>query len=176
MSDINNTDDAIEFSLPFFDVSAEINGITYRRHVEDMPLPSIKFLMAYGYRQYLQDSVAMSKEEQSEILDESGSEGLAEAKMDRVESRLAKIDQGTCSERSVTRDPLEAEIKRVALVALKALAKAQQKKLPKDQKARNAMLAKFIQANRERFEVTAKENLAQQRAAAEEIDDSALDM
>jgi hypothetical protein len=76
----------------------------------------------------------------------------------------------------VTRDPLEAEIKRVALVALKALAKAQQKKLPKDQKARNAILARFIQANRERFEVTAKENLAQQRAAAEEIDDSALDM
>jgi hypothetical protein len=165
-----------------FTLSATVAAVEFERMADDLPQASLEFLLRYGFRQYLQDAVAMSKEEQDEIRETAEEAGenpelaLADAKALRVQTRLDKIDAGTCLERSVTRDPLEAEIKRVALVALKALAKAQQKKLPKDQKDRNVILARFIQANRERFEVTAKENLAQQRAAAEEIDDSALDM
>jgi hypothetical protein len=167
-----------------FLLSATVANVDYELYADSLPQSSLEFLLRYGFRQYLQDSVAMSKDDMAEIkaeCDDSGEDydsELAGEKSRRVNARLEKIHAGTCSERSVTRDPLEAEIKRVALVALKALAKAQQKKLPKDQKARNAMLARFIEAkeNRARFEAIAKENLAQQRAAAEEIDDSVLDM
>jgi hypothetical protein len=79
-----------------FTLSATVAAVEFERMADDLPQASLEFLLRYGFRQYLQDAVAMSKEEQDEIRETAEEAGenpelaLADAKALRVQTASTK--------------------------------------------------------------------------------------
>lgn len=119
------------------------------------------YIWDYGLRQSLSDSYASAK-------------NVAEFEA-MLDKRWTAIQQGTVGTFSRETDPLEAEINRLARVAVTNAIRAKNIKIASVSKEQwQKLLANYITANRERLEGEAKANLAAAKNAAGDVDLSIL--
>lgn len=130
----------------------------------ELPRESLAFLLQYGFKQYLADGAAVSKDDEDGN-PKSEEEMLAE-KLAGIAKRLSNVESGDFS-RTSTRDPFESELRRVVVAALKKAFKAAKdpKKVwpeGKEKRAdREALIARALAGpHGDQFRADAADNLA----------------
>ena len=108
-------------------LSTKLLGSTYSVELADIPPESVAFLLSYGFKQYVADGAAVSKQD-PDGNDRSDAE-IEELKLDGIAKRMENIRAGDFT-RTASRDPFDVEVRRVAMDFLKARAKAQKIKWP----------------------------------------------
>lgn len=152
-------------------VTYAANNVSASFEFEALPEASRLFIINYGIRQYLNDGAAVGKD-WTPAEDGTGPKTVQEEKARRVEDRVKKLNEGTVSERASGGGQPKLSVedriwRELAIETLRAAAKAQNKKLPKDE-AREALIAKVI-ANPKFVESQKKEHAARVKAAQTKV-------
>lgn len=106
----------------------------------ELPPASLAFLLQYGFKQYLADGAAVSKEDDDGNL--KTDEEMLEEKLSGIQKRLGNVVEGDFS-RTVSRDPFDSECRRVGMQMLRDACKAKKIKFP-DGKANKAAREKLF--------------------------------
>jgi hypothetical protein len=157
------------------------DGQTYQLDTTTLGAEALAYLINYGFRQSMQDSIAgrakAVREEMETFTRADGTtftqEQINKAVADDIAGTLGKrldaIKSGAITQRAAgePRDPFAAMCRRIAVEILRATAKAKGKKLPKaDSDEYEALVGKVLAAKAEDIETEAKRRMA----AAESVD------
>lgn len=140
-----------------FNISVAKAQASFMVRFAELPEASQDFIIAYGLKQLLNDSVASLKIGNEGIPDSAALEELA---TDTVNGKIALLESGEIKTRNsggAAMSPLEAEIIRQAKAMLRNAVKAAGKKLEKEQL--EAVLPAFMQKHGEKIESAARAEL-----------------
>ena len=132
----------------------------------NLPTQSIEYLLQYGVNQTTQDSMAQpassAKADGSDVA--AASVGAADKRWDSIVNGNAGVRAGG----GRTSDPVESEIRLLAVAAIKAAVKAKGKTMPKGE-ALTTLRDQLIAKNRAAFESKAKARLAEANTIEVEV-------
>lgn len=152
---------AAEFDLTQDGSSVVIDGLNAK---------TVEYLLAYGFNQSLQDSIAgrakkVAEEEKDKTAEEIESAVNADL-IGALGKRLDAILAGTIGMKVGTPKSKLSHFDRVAMAMLKDYAKLKGKKLPKEKEKLDDLFGRYVEANRKAIE----ERVAAEKAQNEEIE------